>query len=470
MDAFALWKQEVDAEQDRLENTGQQLSEAEQLRRIDTYWVSVVRDIQADDPYAFGKIETIRAFAGRADGEYPLTYAALRSLPRLDTAPSLARMRREIAEAADDLYRRNPSASSHDLVDMMDGKLTNYISDLRKDDPKYLEKKKYFKDLLWSGMLPNAAATFERKGHGTPYSMDRIREEAIAARQARQGGRRTRRRGGNPTKTEVSNPAWNIPKPKPATVVVSNPIASLPRPPKPNPAAGTGLFTGGRRKTLRRRRRRTGGMKPADNKLLEAIYSQSVPEVKAALAEGADPNGVNPEDHNRMFSEYAFDIVDRDIRRETIKALMKSGLNLTQKSEFSENTPLINAVHKDDDELVQMMIDGGSPVDAKGSEGGTALYWAVDNMPLNPAAGWGGAAGRIQRIMKMLMKAGANPQLVYDALAAYPEALAEAKTKIERIRNPAMAIEVGVKKELPTPLPGKIRGFLGSSRRRRQRS
>ena len=290
--------------------------------------------------------------------------------------------------------------------------------------------------------------------------------EAYAHRKRKTRRRARRGRGGNPPKTEVSNPAWNLTKPKPATVVVSNPIASLPRPPKPNPAAGTGLFTGGRRKSLRRRRRRTGGMKPADNKLLEAIYSQSVPGVKAALAEGADPNAVNPEDGNRMFSEYAFDIVDRDIRRETIKALMKSGLNLTQKSEFSENTPLINAVHKDDDELVQMMIDGGSPVDAKGSEGGTALYWAVDNMPLNPAAGLPGAAGRIQTIMKMLLKAGANPQLVYDALAAYPEALAQAKTKIERIRNPGMAIEVGVKKELPTPLPAKIRGFLGSSRRR----
>jgi hypothetical protein len=266
MDAFALWKQEVDAEQDRLERTGQQLSEEEQLRRIDMYWVSVVRDIKPDDPNAFRKIETIRAFADRPDGEYPLTYAALRSLPPLDNAPSIPRMRREIDEAANDLRRRNPSSTSHDLVDMMDSKLTNYISDLRKDDPKYSEKKKYFKDLIWSGMLPNAAATFERKGHGiTPYSMDRIREEAIAARQqvadndARAqaspapgvpwtvgpGGRKTRRRrkgkGGKP--------------PKPATVVVSNPIASLPRPAKPNPAAGTGLFTGGRRKTRRRHRR-----------------------------------------------------------------------------------------------------------------------------------------------------------------------------------------------------------------------
>jgi hypothetical protein len=267
MDAFARWKQEVDAEQDRLERNDQQLSEEEHLRRIDTYWVSVVRDIKPDDPYAFRKIETIRAFAGKPDDEYPLTYAALRSLPPLDNAPSLARMRREIDEAANDLRRRNPSSTSHDLVDMMDSKLTNYISDLRKDDPKYLEKKKYFKDLIWSGMLPNAAATFERKGHGVPYSMERIQEEAVAARQqvadndARAqsspapgvpwtvgpGGRKTRRRkrrGGKP--------------PKPATVVVSNPIASLPRPPKPNPAAGTGLFPGGRkRKHTRRHRRRS---------------------------------------------------------------------------------------------------------------------------------------------------------------------------------------------------------------------
>ena len=211
-----------------------------------------------------------------------------------------------------------------------------------------------------------------------------------------------------------------------------------------------------------------GGANPADKELFTAIEFQSVEGVKAALAHGADPNAVNPEDYNKTVSEYAFDIVDRDVRREMIKALMKSGLNLTRKSEFSENTPLINAVHKDDVELVQMMIDAGSPVDAKGAEGGTALYWAADNMPLNPAAGWPGAAGRIQTIMKILLKAGANPQLVYDALETYPEALAETKTKIERIRNPKMAIEVGVKKDLPTPLPAMIRGFLGASRRRRR--
>ena len=80
----------------------------------------------------------------------------------MDNAPSIPQMRREIAEAADDLYRRNPSATSHDLVDMMDGKLTNYISDLQTTDPKYKKKVNYFEELLISGMLPNAAHTFER--------------------------------------------------------------------------------------------------------------------------------------------------------------------------------------------------------------------------------------------------------------------------------------------------------------------
>ena len=84
----------------------------------------------------------------------------------MDNAPSIPRMRREIDDAANDLYRRNPSASSYDLVDMMDSKLTNYISDLQKTDPKYKKKVKYFKELLTSGMLPNATETFERKDHG----------------------------------------------------------------------------------------------------------------------------------------------------------------------------------------------------------------------------------------------------------------------------------------------------------------
>uniref|UniRef100_A0A6C0AIT9 Uncharacterized protein n=1 Tax=viral metagenome TaxID=1070528 RepID=A0A6C0AIT9_9ZZZZ len=68
----------------------------------------------------------------------------------------------------------------------MDGKLTNYISDLQTTDPKYKKKVNYFEELLISGMLPNAAHTFERKGHGTVEIPGRRLEQAIAASQAHQ--------------------------------------------------------------------------------------------------------------------------------------------------------------------------------------------------------------------------------------------------------------------------------------------
>jgi hypothetical protein len=85
----------------------------------------------------------------------------------VDNAPSIPQMKREIQDARIELETRTPPATSDDLVDMLDGKLTNYISDLRKDDTDYQKKIKYFKGLLSSGMLPNAVATFERKEHGT---------------------------------------------------------------------------------------------------------------------------------------------------------------------------------------------------------------------------------------------------------------------------------------------------------------
>ena len=272
----------------------------------------------------------------------------------MDNAPSISRMKREIQDERTKLETATPPATSYDLVDMLDSKLTNFISDLKKTDPQYEKKIRYFKGLLSSGMLPNASGTLERKGHKT-------------------GGRKTRR-------------------------------------------------------TRKTRKSQKAGAEPADSELFRAIQSQSVEDVNDALDHGADLNAVNPE---------------------------------------SENTPLIEAVHKDNPELVQLLIDAGAQVDAKGSEGGTALYWAADNMPLTDVKS--PTALKIQTIMKILLKHGANPQIVYDTLATYPKALDEAKQKIERLRNPAMAIEVGVKKDLPPFLPAMIRGFLGSSRHRKTR-
>ena len=182
------------------------------------------------------------------------------------------------------------------------------------------------------------------------------------------------------------------------------------------------------RKTRKTRRTRKSQKAGAEPELFAAIRSKNVEGVKEALEYGADPNAVNPD---------------------------------------SENTPLIEAVHTDKPELVQLLIDAGAQVDAKGSEGGTALYWAADNMPLNDVKS--PTAVKIQTIMKILLKHGANPQIVYDTLATYPKALDEVKQKIERLRNPKMAVEVGVKKDLPPFIPAMIRGYLGSAKRRKTR-
>jgi ankyrin repeat protein len=419
-------------------------------------------------------------------------------------------MRREIQDERIKLESRNPPAPSDEVVDMLDSKLTNYISDLRKTDPHYEKKIRYFKGLLSSGMLPNAKETFRRKGH---------------ASQQPGGGRKTlRRKGGNPTKIVVSNP-------------------------------------GGRRRTQKNRRRR-GGAEAEQAELLDAVKRGNLEDTKAAISRGADVNaGVgmqappltwaihkNRLDLVKLLVESGADVnmqdrmggvpivhagenrpeilgflithgarypagwpisarlrtifekqgaievgvkkdlptpvpsiikgflggaepTDRELFRaiqsqsvDRVKEALDHGADPNAVNPESENTPLIEAVHTDEPELVQLLIDGGAQVDSKGSEGGTALYWAADNMPLNDVKS--PIAVKINTIIKILLKAGANPQLVYDALAKYPDALAQAKMKIERIRNPKMAIEVGVKKDLPPFLPGMIRGFLGARRRR----
>jgi hypothetical protein len=298
---------------------------------------------------------------------------------------------------------------------MMDGKLTNYISDFRKDDPDYDDKKKYFKEWIWTGMFPNAAATFERKGPGvTPYSMERILQEGVAARQqvsdndARAqaspaagvpwtvgpGGRRTRRRGGKP--------------PKPATVVVSNPIASLPRPPKPNPAAGTGLFPGGRRRYTRKNRRR-GGAEAEDAELREALFSnQGVDVVRDIVARGANVN------------------------------MMIGGI-----------TPLTLAISKNNFDVVKLLVEKGADLGKGGDLG----------FPIT-------VADRRPEILRYLISRGAKYPEGHFVNPGYKDLVK--KTNMEK----AEAIRVGVQAhdgQIPPNIPAMFARYLGARRRTRRR-
>jgi len=220
--------------------------------------------------------------------------------------------------------------------------------------------------------------------------------------------RRTRRgRGGNPPKTEVSNPAWNLTKPKPAAVVVSNPIASLPRPPKPNPAAGTGLFTGGRRRHTRKNRRR-GGAESEDAELREALFSnQGVDVVRDIVARGANVN------------------------------MMIGGI-----------TPLTLAISKNNFDVVKLLVENGADLGKGGDLG----------FPIT-------VADRRPEILRYLISRGAKYPEGHFVNQGYKDLVK--KTNMEK----AMAVEVGVKAQdriLPMYLPSHIAKYLGARRKTRR--
>lgn len=194
--------------------------------------------------------------------------------------------------------------------------------------------------------------------------------------------RRRRRMGGDPPKIVVSNPAWNIPSPKPKT----------------NPAAGTGLFPGGRKNGQRR-----GGGDAEQEALVNTIKRNgSVAEVQAAISRGAD--------------------VNTGIRKET--------------------PPLSWAIHKNRLDLVKLLVENGADVNRQDLMGGLPL---VD-------------ADRRPEILRYLIHRGAK----------YPPGWPVSRN-YQAIVEKQGAIEVGVKKDLPSPLPSLIRGFLGARRKTRRR-
>jgi hypothetical protein len=82
---------------------------------------------------------------------------------------------------------RNEGKSDSEIYHMLDGLLTNYISDLKKTDREYQTKWVYFHPFLESGHFPDALETFERKGHGKIHILGRRLEQDIAASQAYEG-------------------------------------------------------------------------------------------------------------------------------------------------------------------------------------------------------------------------------------------------------------------------------------------
>ena len=189
------------------------------------------------------------------------------------------------------------------------------------------------------------------------------------------------------------------------------------------------------------RKNKRGGGYPDDTALIKAVSGGDLKSTIAALDRGANPNAA----YEKTILNYAFQHSGPD-RNNIVYALITGGASLNKKSKWSENYPLADAVHTDDPKLVQLLIELGAPIDSPGSEGGTALYWALDNMPLEDTTT--PSALKIRDIIILLLKHGADPQRVYDSLAKYPSAVAEIRKKVEPIQA-----KIALFKEIPI-LPG----------------
>ena len=80
--------------------------------------------------------------------------------------PSLSRMYRQLNDMEE--RARSEGKSESEIYHILDGLLTNFISDLKKDDPQYKAKSDYFYSFLESGNFPDASAAFEFRGHRAP--------------------------------------------------------------------------------------------------------------------------------------------------------------------------------------------------------------------------------------------------------------------------------------------------------------
>ncbi|MBI3665731.1 MAG: ankyrin repeat domain-containing protein [Acidobacteria bacterium] len=97
-------------------------------------------------------------------------------------------------------------------------------------------------------------------------------------------------------------------------------------------------------------------------------------EVAALLEQGADPNvpggapggGFTP-----------LDFAARDGRTDIISLLLKSGADPDLRSGLGDWTPLMHAIHKNQEQSLRALLNGGANVNARGRDGLTALIMAA---------------------------------------------------------------------------------------------
>jgi uncharacterized protein len=153
-----------------------------------------------------------------------------------------------------------------------------------------------------------------------------------------------------------------------------------------------------------------------------AAYLKKTDVMKALAAKGADGNALEGQAYDAVTIAAVADDV------ETLKVALALGNKATNVTSPYEGTALIAAAHLGHDEVVQLLIEAGAPLDHVNSLGWTALIEAV-------ILGDGGA--RHQATVKHLVAAGADKSIA-DRSGVTPIAHAKQRgyAEIEKLLSP----------------------------------
>jgi len=246
--------------------------------------------------------------------------------------------------------------------------------------------------------------------------------------------------------------------------------------------------------TTRKRRRITGGTQEADKALIQSVNAKNLVGVRAALDEGANVNVEPAAGYTPLYrasvngsTEIVKELLDRGasvkfppspLNPETsplflvasygytpvLKLLIEKGVDVNVKHGAGGRSPLHDAALNGRLDIVKLLVENGADIHAEDKNGYTPIINAAQR--------------RKAEVVDYLMQKGADPKKEsrngYGRMSAYKSASPELRKRIDDIiqrkTERKMAVEVGVKRDIPQYLPSVIAKYLGGRRTRKQKT
>lgn len=160
----------------------------------------------------------------------------------------------------------------------------------------------------------------------------------------------------------------------------------------------------------------TGCVRPEpDTQLTIAAERDDLDTVKALLIQGASPD--TPDSHGLT----ALVRASRGGNLDIVSALLAAGASPNQNDRFVNGwTPMMHAIHKNQPQVVDLLIEAGADVNGRAPNGCTALMFAAGE-------------GQIE-VVNVLLEKGADPRAeTVDRTTALTNAVAGGHTEIVRL-------------------------------------